>query len=103
MTINIPEQHFTYWRNTAKLALCEVHKHQFAGHNAALKMFFWLMSSYYWPKIYSDILKHIKTCLCCQQQKKSADKPPLLQPLPTPDHPNNRVHADLFGPMLAAG
>jgi hypothetical protein len=30
------------------------------------------------------------------------DKPPLLHTLPTPDQPNIR-HADLFGPMLAAG
>jgi hypothetical protein len=27
----------------------------------------------------------------------------LLQPLPTPDKPNIRIHSDLFGPMLAAG
>ncbi len=31
------------------------------------------------------------------------NKPPLLQPLPIPDRPNIRIHADLFGPMLAAG
>ncbi len=31
------------------------------------------------------------------------DKPPLLKALPTPDKPNIRIHADLFGPMLAAG
>jgi len=35
--------------------------------------------------------------------KKSTDKPPSLQPLPSPERPNIRIHADLFGPMLAAG
>jgi len=52
--------------------------------------------------MYSDVLNHPKTCLPCQQRKKSTDKPPLLQPLPTPDKPNIWIHADLFGPMLAA-
>jgi hypothetical protein len=35
--------------------------------------------------------------------KKSTNKPPPLQPLPNQNHPNIRIHADLFGPMLAAG
>ena len=86
-----------------KRALCEAHNHQFGGHNAALKTYIRISSSYYWPRMYSDILNHTKTCLRCQQRKKSTNKPPLLQPLPTPDKPNIRIHADLFGPMLAAG
>jgi len=40
------------------MALCEAHNHQFGGHNAALKKYIGLTSSYYWPRIYSDILKH---------------------------------------------
>jgi hypothetical protein len=76
-----------------KLALCEAHNHQFGGHNAALKTYICLTSSYYWPRIYSDILKHTKTCLPCQQCKSSTDKPPLLHPLPTPDQPNIRIHS----------
>jgi Integrase core domain len=36
-------------------------------------------------------------------KKKSTDKPPLLHPLPNPERPNIRIHADLFSPMLAAG
>jgi len=82
-----------------KIALWEAHNHQFGGHNAALKTYICLTSSYYWPRIYSDVLCHTKTCLCCQQRKSSTDKPP---PLLTPDQPNIRIHADLFGPMLAA-
>ncbi len=86
-----------------KLALCEAHNNQFGGHNAALKTYIRISSSYYWPKIYSDVLNHTKTCLRCQQRKRSTHKPPPLQPLPIPDKPNMRIHADLFGPMLAAG
>jgi hypothetical protein len=80
------------------LALCEAHNHQFGGHNAALKTYIHISSSYYWPNMYTDILNHTKTCLRCQQRKKSTQKPPLLQPLPTPEKPNIRVHADVFGP-----
>ncbi len=32
-----------------KLALCEAHNHQFGGHNAALKTYIRILSSYYWP------------------------------------------------------
>ncbi len=86
-----------------KMALCEAHNHQFGDHNAALKMYIRISSSYYWPKLWTDILKHTKTCLRCQQRKKSTDQLPPLHPLLNPTRPNVRIHADLFGPMLAAG
>jgi hypothetical protein len=85
------------------MALCEPHNHQFGGHNAALKTYIHLTSSYYWPRVYSNILWHTKTCLRSQRRKSSMDKPPPLQTLPTPNKPNIGIHADLFGPMLAAG
>jgi hypothetical protein len=74
-----------------KMALCEAHNHQFGGHNAALKTYIRISSSYYWPKLWTDILKHTKTCLRCQQRKKSTDKPPPLHPLPNPERPNVRI------------
>ncbi len=86
-----------------QMALCEAHNHQFGGHNTALKTYICLTSSYYWPRIYSDILKHIKNLYTMPAMKKFTDKPPLLQPLPMPDQPNLQIHTDLFGPMLAAG
>ncbi len=33
-----------------KMALCEAHNNQFGGHNAALKTYIRISSSYYWPK-----------------------------------------------------
>jgi hypothetical protein len=85
------------------MALCEVHNHQFGGHNAALKTYIRLTCSYYWPWIYSDALRHTKMCLRCQQRKHSTDKPQPLQLLLMLDQPNIRIHADLFSLMLAAG
>jgi hypothetical protein len=52
--------------------------------------------------MYSDILKHTKTCLTCQRRKTSMDKLPPLHPLPTPEQPNIRIHADLFERYLAS-
>ncbi len=51
-----------------KMALCEAHNHQFGGHNAALKAYICISSSHYWPKLWTNILKHTKTCLYCQKK-----------------------------------
>jgi hypothetical protein len=52
--------------------------------------------------VYSHVLKHTKMCLRCQQRKQSKHKNLPLTPLPIPDMPNIRLHADLFGPMVDA-
>ncbi len=83
-----------------KQALCESHDQIFAGHNAAQKLYLKLTSSYFWPNVYTHILKHTQACLHCQQRKLFRTKKVPLAPLPIPDQPNVRVHADLFGPML---
>jgi hypothetical protein len=85
-----------------KEALCESHDQLFAGHNAAQKTYLKLTSSYFWPNAYTHILKHTQMCFRCQQRKTSRAKQPPLVPLPIPDQPNVRIHADLFGPMLNA-
>jgi Integrase zinc binding domain/RNase H-like domain found in reverse transcriptase len=85
-----------------KEALCETHDSMFAGHNAALKSYIKLTTSYYWPTVYSHVLKHTQTCLRCQQRKTTKPKNQPLAPLPIPDTPNSRIHADLFGPMVDA-
>ncbi len=94
---NILKLHFTCPRNIANWHSVKCSIYQFGGHNAALKTYIHLTSSYFWPKIYLEVLKHTKTCLCCQQRKMSAAKPSLLQPLSMLDQPNIRVYA---GPAL---
>jgi len=46
-----------------KEALCKVHKSIFRGHNATLKTYIKITSSYYWPGVYQDIKTHVQTCL----------------------------------------
>ncbi len=86
-------------RKYQKEALCEAHNSIFGGHNASLKK---PTSRSCWPGIYQDIKMHVQTCLTCQQRKRSPTKPTPLSPLPIPERPNWRIHADLFGPMLTA-
>ncbi len=50
-----------------KMALYKAHHHQFGGYNAALKSYIQISSSYYWPKLWTDMPSHTKTCLVCQQ------------------------------------
>jgi hypothetical protein len=85
-----------------KEALCETHDSIFAGHNAALKSYIKLTTSYFWPNVYSHVLNHTKTCLRRRQRKTAPKKNPPLSPLPIPKAPNTRIHADLFGPMVDA-
>jgi hypothetical protein len=80
--------------------LCESHDHLFAGHNAAQKTYITLMSSNFWPNVYTHVLKHTQTCFWCQQRKTFRAKHPPLAPLPSLEQPNIRIHADLFGPIV---
>ena len=85
-----------------KLALCEAHNNITGGHDAALKSYMKITNSYWWPNVYSHAKEHAKTCEQCQFRKtqKSANVP--LRPLPIPDAPHQRIHADLFGPLMAS-
>jgi transposase InsO family protein len=85
-----------------KEAMCEAHNSILGGHNAAHKTYLKISTSYFWPKMRQDIERHQNFCLRCQQRKKSTNKKTPLAPLPIPDRPNLRIHADLFGPMLTA-
>jgi hypothetical protein len=48
----------------------------------------------------ADITNHLKDCHRCQILCTDDRLPPaLLSSLPQPTEPNQRVHADLFGPL----
>jgi hypothetical protein len=52
-----------------KEVLYKAHNSIFGGHDATLKTYIKITSSYYWPGIYQDIKTHVQTCLTCQQRK----------------------------------
>ena len=53
----------------------------------------------YWPQIVSDVKKFIQKCQVCVRFKPSKDAPAPLQRYPDVDHPFQRVHMDLMGPL----
>ena len=59
-----------------------------------------IRAKYYWPKMYTDIDIHVKTCDTCQKCKRNYnnDKAPLT-PLPVPARPFSRLHMDILGPL----
>jgi hypothetical protein len=81
-------------------ALSEAHGNQLVGHDGIYKTKERLLQCYYWPGMDADIAAHLKTCHRCQLRRQDNCPPPtLLSTLPQPTEPNQRVHADLFGPL----
>jgi hypothetical protein len=99
---NYPQTALYLTSRYRKEAMWEAHDGIFRRHNAVHKTYLKISTSYFWPKMRQDIERHQNYCLRCQQQKKSTNKWTPLAPLPIPDRPNLRIHADLFGPMITA-
>lgn len=55
--------------------LVENHDHALAGHYGQRKTFDRLARIFYWPTMYADTVKHVRSCQACQKYKSPA---PLL-------------------------
>ncbi len=77
------------------------HAHKLAGHQGEKKTMDKIVSRFWWPGLASDVITFVKNCAQCQQSKNPFDFGAVrpLHPLPPPNKPNDRVHADLFGPL----
>ena len=85
-------------------ALDDAHGSQLGGHDGAYKTKERLLQCYYWPGMDSDILKHIQACHKCQMRKTTTHPKEALLVTPAQcTEPNQRVHADLFGPLRVSG
>ena len=79
------------------------HNSLLGGHLGLFKSANRILEKYFWPSMERDVDKHIKSCVECQRTKPTKKFPmPELVPLEQPDHPNHRVHIDLFGPLIAS-
>jgi len=84
--------------------LQEAHGAPLAGHDGQLKTRERILQTYFWSGMEGDIKHHIQTCHKCQVRRVDhLPPPPLLSPLPQCTEPNTRMHADLFGPLIASG
>ncbi len=88
-------------RRLISAVLEDAHGAALAGHDGILKTKERIMQCYYWSGMDADINKHIQECHKCQVRRKKhpAEPPQLLSPLPQCTEPQQRVHADLFGPL----
>lgn len=78
------------------------HDHPLAGHRGEEKTLQAVQARYWWPSMTQQVRMYVKYCATCQKSKNPANfsmKAPLF-PLPPPQQPNDRVHTDLFGPLV---
>ena len=83
-----------------QLLLKEAHNSALSGHQGIFKTLERIKESFWWPGMDSDVQQHTKTCKTCQAtSNKDAPKPLPHQEFPQTRAPNERIHADLFGPI----
>ena len=88
-------------KRLAKLVLTAAHNSSVAGHGGNFQTRQRVMERFWWPGMAEDIAHHLKECPVCAKHKTTAVKRPTpLQPLPQCSSPNERIHVDLFGPLL---
>jgi hypothetical protein len=78
--------------------LLNYHDSLLTGHGGFDRTFHLIRLKYYWTRMYNEIREYVKSCQQCQQNKKSAQNPAPLNPLPCLGI-FKRVHVDLFGPL----
>ena len=85
---------------TLRSILCHrYHASMYAGHGGTAKTKERLLTRYFWPNMDKDIETEVKSCHQCQVRAKDDSNKAPLQPLPLLTEPNQRIHADLFGPL----
>jgi hypothetical protein len=77
--------------------LQENHDSKLAGHLGIEKTYARMVKLFYWPTMYSDTRKYVRTCLTCQRIKHEHGKQRgLLQPLPIPERRWQMVTMDFI-------
>ena len=90
-------------RSLIPQVLREAHGKELSGHDGIYKTRERILTCYYWPGIDKDVGEHLRACEKCQFRKPKMAEPNLLTPLPQTTEPNQRIHADLFGPLKTSG
>ncbi|MBM3917836.1 MAG: DDE-type integrase/transposase/recombinase, partial [Sphingomonadales bacterium] len=81
-------------------AISLMHTSWYGGHAGTLKTTERLLLYFYWPNMHHDVQLALKDCEKCQKRNTNPKVPTAyLQPLPLLSEPNQRIHADLFGPL----
>ena len=74
--------------------ICESHYSWVVGHFGVDKMVFVLQKYFYWPKLWQDVNKYIRSCIACAIAKPTIKKQGLYKPLPAPNKPWESILMD---------
>ena len=79
--------------------LLSYHDSVLGGHQGIDCTYNGIRQKYYWPKMFSEIERYVKSCTTCQRVKVNRHgKHAPLQPLPVGDV-FSRLHIDILGPL----
>ncbi|KMQ86252.1 reverse ribonuclease integrase, partial [Lasius niger] len=82
-----------------KEALREAHDVPQSGHLGIEKTYQRLAVSYYWPRMFRDVVSHVKKCGTCQLTKVEQANPAGLMGRRIAEAPWTIVAADIMGPL----
>lgn len=86
-------------RHERSRVLHENHDSPEAGHGGIAKTSHRVAVRYYWPGMFRDVAKYVKSCQRCQQYKVSQLKPAGQMKPPRIYEPWDTVTADIMGPL----
>jgi hypothetical protein len=73
------------------------HDSPMAGHHGISKIYRKVRERFSWKGLKEDVIKHVKECTTCQENKDEHTHPiGLLQPLPIPEHKWERISMDFI-------
>jgi hypothetical protein len=73
------------------------HDSQMAGHQGIGKTYRQVRERFSWKGLKEDVIKHVKECTTCQENKDEHTHPAgLLQPLPIPEHKWESISMDFI-------
>ena len=71
--------------------------HRKLGHMGIEKTYGLIMRNYYWPKLFNDVVDHVKKCVTCQVQSRGSKAAPVLE-TDIPNNPFQKISLDISGP-----
>jgi len=76
-----------------------IHDHPTAGHLGIAKTIARAAERYYWPRMFADIARYVRTCANCLAHKASQERPVGLLHATPVKTPWEQVSIDLVGPL----
>ena len=71
--------------------------HRKLGHMGIEKMYGLMMRNYFWPKLFNDVVDHVKKCVTYQVQSRGSKADPVLE-TDIPHYPFQKISLDISGP-----